>query len=98
VGLTWSTDGTYNGGSDIIDYNVYFSTSSTGTFTLFSSNVTTKSATVTGLTPGTVYYFYVRARNIVGLSAVSSTLTKSAIQVPNSPTGLADVPSITTKS
>lgn len=27
VGLTWSTDGTYDGGSPIIDYYVYFSTS-----------------------------------------------------------------------
>jgi len=71
--LSWSTDGTYNGGSPIIDYSVFYSTSSTGTFTLFSV-VTTKSATVTGLTPGVYYYFNIKARNVVNLSVASSTL------------------------
>ena len=56
VGLTWSTDGTYDGGSPIIDYSVFYSTSSTGPFTLFKVE-TTKSSTVTGLTPGVYYYF-----------------------------------------
>ena len=40
VGLTWSTLDTYNGGSSIIDYAVYYSTSSTGTFTLFKNETT----------------------------------------------------------
>lgn len=62
---------------------------------MFASNITTTSTTVTGLTPGVVYYFYVRARNIVGLSGPSSTIPQLAAQVPNSPTGLADVKTIT---
>ena len=41
VGLTWSTTNVYNGGSPVIDYAVFYSTSSTGTFTLFQSGITT---------------------------------------------------------
>ena len=41
VGLTWSTTNVYNGGSPVIDYAVFYSTSSTGNFTLFQSGITT---------------------------------------------------------
>jgi hypothetical protein len=75
VGLTWSTTNVYDGGSPVIDYAVYYHTSATGTFTLFQSGITTQSSTVTGLSPGVVYYFYVRSRNVVGFSAASSTLS-----------------------
>ena len=62
---------------------------------MFASGITTTYTTVTGLTPGVVYYFYVKARNIVGFSGVSSTISVKAAQVPDSPVGLANVPSIT---
>jgi len=64
---------------------------------MFASGIKTTSTTVTGLTPGVVYYFYVRARNIVGFSGVSSTIPQLAAQVPDSPVGLANVPSVTNK-
>ena len=98
VGLTWSTTNVYNGGSPVIDYAVYYSTSSTGTFTLFQSGITTQASTVTGLSPGVVYYFRVASRNLVGLSAVSSTLSVQATQVPDSPTNLANVPALTNRA
>jgi titin len=48
-------------------------------------NVT--SFAVTGLNPGTTYYYRVRTYNTVGTSAVSNTIT--AVTVPALPTGLA---------
>jgi len=68
IGLSWS-EGTYNGGSPVIDYEVSIST--TTSFTVFST-VTTRSAIVTGLTAGTSYKFYIKARNIIGQSIPSS--------------------------
>lgn len=59
----------------MIDYAVYYSTSSTGTYSLFASGITTTSETVTGLSPGITYYFYVKARNVVGYSSASSVLS-----------------------
>jgi hypothetical protein len=68
----------YNGGSAVLDYAVYYSTSATGTFTAFATGITSQAETVTGLSPGVVYYFYVKSRNVVGYSAASSTLQMQA--------------------
>jgi hypothetical protein len=50
---------------------------------------------VTGLTPGVYYNFKVEARNIVGYSLYSAEITELAAQIPDAPTGLANVPSKT---
>ena len=71
IGLSWS-DGAYNGGSPIIDYEVSLAT--TASFTVIAT-VTTRSAVVTGLTAGTNYKFYVKARNVIGQSTQSSEVT-----------------------
>jgi len=70
IGLTWS-DGAYNGGSPITNYQVYFAQASSVDFTLFST-VNTRSATVTGLSSGSQYKFYVKSSNIVGQSLQSA--------------------------
>jgi hypothetical protein len=40
VGLTWS-DGTYNGGSPVIDYQVSLTEASSSTYTIFASDILT---------------------------------------------------------
>jgi len=71
IGISWS-DGAYNGGSAVIDYEVSYAT--TESFTVFTT-VTTRSAIVTGLTAGTSYKFYVKARNVIGQSTQSNEVT-----------------------
>jgi len=51
VGLSWS-DGAYNGGSPVIDYQVSFKEAISGSYAVFASGILTQSATVTSLTPG----------------------------------------------
>jgi hypothetical protein len=40
VGLSWS-DGAYNGGSSVIDYQVSFTEASSDTYAVFASGITT---------------------------------------------------------
>ena len=54
IGLSWIA-GTENGGAAVIDYTVSYST--TGTYTVLQSGVTTTSFTAAGLTTGTTYSF-----------------------------------------
>jgi hypothetical protein len=64
-----------NGGTPITEYEIGYSTSSSGPSTYVAGY---SSMTVTGLVPGTVYFFWVRALNAVGwspLSAASSIRT-----------------------
>lgn len=56
VGLVWQ-DGTSNGGTAIIDYQIWFDQGTGATPTLLLQEITTRSATVTGLTAGTTYKF-----------------------------------------
>jgi len=58
VGLSW-TNGVYDGGSPVIDYSVSYAEESSSTFTVFASGILTTSETVTGLTPGVTYKFFV---------------------------------------
>ena len=59
------------------------------------STVTTRSAIVTGLTAGTSYKFYVKARNVIGQSTQSSEVTILAAQIPDAPTSLANNVAVT---
>lgn len=88
IGLSWS-DGAYNGGSAVIDYEVSYAEAPSGSFSVFTT-VTTQSATVTGLTAGTSYKFYVKSRNIVDQSLQSTEVTILAAQKPDAPTLLAN--------
>lgn len=61
VGLTW-TPGGYTSGTG--GYEVYYSDTSGGPYTLFATTAdkTASSSSVTGLTPGTTYYFVLRTK------------------------------------
>ena len=78
VSVSWTAPAS-NGGATITDYVVQYSTSASGTYTTFSDGTsTTTTATVTGLTNNTAYYFKVAAVNYVGTgsySTVSSGVT-----------------------
>ena len=59
----------------MIDYQVSFKRSSESVYIVFASNIKSRSATVTGLTPGTIYNLVVQSRNVVGFSVYSSIAT-----------------------
>ena len=90
VALSWTAPAD-NGGRAITDYVVQYSTSRTGGWTTFADGVSTATtATVTGLTNGTVYYFRVAATNSNGTGPYStiSTGVRPTAVVPGAPTAV----------
>jgi hypothetical protein len=82
VVVVWSAPA--NNGAAISDYVVQYSTSSSDNYTTFADGTSTStSATVTGLTNGTAYYFKVAATNSVGTGSNSAA---SAAATPTLPT------------
>ena len=73
LSLSWSAP-TDNGGRELTDYSVEFSTDGTNWTTFADGTSTTTSATVTGLTRGTTYQVRIKAVNPEGLSP-ATTLT-----------------------
>lgn len=81
--LTWSTPSNING-SQISDYIVEYSTNNGSTFTAFNDGVSTStSATITGISASSNYVVRVKARNLAGDSAYSTSVT-----VTSQPTAL----------
>jgi uncharacterized delta-60 repeat protein len=100
VPLSWTAAA--NNGSAITDYVIQYSTSAT-----FASSVTTfadgtsasTSATVTGLSNGTTYYFRVAAVNAVGTGPYSSISTSAVPSTaPDAPTSVSGTPNGVTAS
>jgi hypothetical protein len=81
--LTWSA-GAFDGASDVIDYRITYD-QGTGTWTTLEETVTTTSYTATSLTADTIYAFKVEARNLVGHSVESSSISIRAAGVPYTP-------------
>src|SRR5579862_4597554 len=91
VGLTWTAGA--NGGSAITDYTVQFSDNGGTSWQTFSHTPSaTPSATVAGLTNGTLYTFQVAEVTAIGTSAFSSTTTATPVTVPSAPTITAITP------
>ena len=87
VSLSWGPP-TTDGGSSLTKYRVNYSNG--GAEQLFLDNIdpTTTTATVTGLTNGTTYTFYVYAFNTIGASAAATT-TGTPATIPSAPQSLA---------
>ncbi|MGA1260226.1 MAG: fibronectin type III domain-containing protein, partial [Ilumatobacteraceae bacterium] len=88
--LSWNAP-TQNGGSDVTDYVVEFSSDGASSWNTFDDGVSTAlTATVTGLTNGTTYSFRVSAANSVGVGAASGSATAVPWQVsaPSAPRDL----------
>lgn len=86
-GLIWA-DGTNSGGVPIIDYRVNMRVQG-GSYSVIATGITSKSYTVTGLNLGTIYDFNVEARNSVGYSDSSTSITilhALIAATPNTPT------------
>ena len=74
IGLEW-LDGASNGGSSIIDYQVWFDNGDgSGSYTLLTSSLTLREYLAVGLYSGTTYSFKVKARNSVGFSELSDSI------------------------
>lgn len=80
------TDG--GGGAPIDSRQIGYNTDSSGPVTLVSSD---GSDTVSGLTPGTMYYFWARTHNVAGYSAWSGWASAPTPRVPDAP----NAPSVT---
>ena len=93
VALTWTAP-TYNGGAAITDYVIEYSMNNSSSWTSFNDGVSaTPSATVSGLTNGTMYAFRVSAVNSVGRGPSSSTIavTPNIPGLPGAPRYLSSV-------
>ncbi|HEY2859842.1 MAG TPA: glycosyl hydrolase family 18 protein [Terracidiphilus sp.] len=70
-------------------YNVYTETTSSLTPTGTPKSVTATTATISGLTPGTLYYFLVEPVDVFGAGApVQTSATPTGATAPAAPTGL----------
>lgn len=94
VSLSWNTPNS-DGGVSITDYIVQYSTDG-NTWTIFNDGVSTStSATVTGLTNGTLYYFQVAAINSIGTGPYTNSVTATPVNQAPIFTGMQTVPPAT---
>ena len=56
IGLSW-TEGLYNGGSPVLDYQVEYKIATALTYSVYASGSTSTLITITNLTPGVTYMF-----------------------------------------
>ena len=82
ISLSWTAlVGTDTGNSPITSYNIYWDNGS-GTLNLPLMDSLVTSYTISGLTGGINYKFYIRAANIYGYGSFSSTLSVLASSRP----------------
>lgn len=95
IKFTW-TEGPSNGGMLVLDYDVYYD-QGTGNWVSLAENVLeTYYTTTVPLTPDVIYSFKVTARNSVGDSLMSESISIRAARVPDAPINLVNVPGQTT--
>jgi hypothetical protein len=86
VALEWEAPAS-TGGAAISDYVVQYATSASGPFGTFADGTSTATtATVTGLTNGTTYFFRVAAANVAGTGTATTVVAATPMTVPQAPT------------
>lgn len=106
IGFEW-VEGPYNGGSPVLDFEVWYATERLTeddpvptdplTYSLYTAN-TQSPHIITSLTPGYIYSVKVKSRNLVGISDFSLPISIQAAQVPDAPINLANVEALTDAS
>ena len=81
ISLSWS-DGSKDGGSPVIDYQISYNSNGTSTYDILVSSLTVKSYTASALTEGKNYTFVIQSRNVFDLSLYSTPFTSLAGWVP----------------
>lgn len=84
IGLKWLAP-VFNGGSELLDYSIWFDDASGTTFTKLFEGLPQLSYTVTSLTQGKTYQFKIKVRNAYGLSIFSNTVSILTAQEPAQP-------------
>lgn len=74
IGLAWTAP-VFDGGSNLIDYTIYYDNADGLTFVELVSGVNALEYVATGLTQGATYQFKVEARNVYGLGFFSNTIS-----------------------
>lgn len=88
VAVSWTTP-TYPGASSITDYAIEYATSTSGPWTTFTHAASTATtATVTGLTNGTAYYFRTAGISADGTGLYATSAAVTPATVPNAPTNV----------
>ena len=87
-----------DGGSPIIDYRLWTDNALGRDFEVLVESWTSLTYTAKYLTQGSTYRFKVQAKNLYGHSGFSNVVTIPVAQVPGSPMGLVDLPTITSAS
>jgi hypothetical protein len=83
LGLQWQ-EGAFNGGTQVLDYQVSFD-QGTDTYVVLATTLLGTNYEAVGLTSGQTYKFKVQARNSFGLSDYSTELTLMAAFKPDQP-------------
>jgi fibronectin type 3 domain-containing protein len=91
VTLSWTAPAS-NGGSQVTGYDLYAGTTADLSGNTPIARVTGTAVTVTNLTNGTRYYFWVTAVNGVGDGPASNEVPAIPATVPGAPTGLTATP------
>lgn len=84
VGLIWN-DGSYDGGSPVIDYRISYKLSTESNYIIIATGNPFKSYTVGSLIPDSVYSFIVESRNTIGYSPTSVPILVRAAAKPDQP-------------
>lgn len=87
IGLQWLA-GSSNGGSDVIDYRVWYALETEDYQVLEESVLVNSYTTTSTLQAGNNYKFKVQSRNSVGYSADSIEAIITAASVPDVPTNM----------
>ena len=102
IGLIWE-EGLFNGGTPVTSYEISLSEDLSEEFTTFVTGLTETNGVVDEITADKTYKFYVRARNLVGLSNPSAIISATTLPLapeitetpPSAPLNLVNVAEIT---